>query len=61
MLWPLLGFVLFLVTCGGDGDPLASTEWRLIALGNADAPLAAAAGDAGAEFGDGAELTGWTG
>ena len=59
--WLLFGFALFLVACGSDGDPLAGSEWRLVALGDAAAPAEAAAGDAGAEFGAAGELTGWTG
>lgn len=38
MRWLLLGFLFLLVACGGEGNPLANTEWRLVALGNADAP-----------------------
>ena len=34
----LLGFVFLLAACGNEGNPLANTEWRLVALGNADAP-----------------------
>lgn len=44
MLWQLFGFVMFLVACGVEGDALAGTKWRLIALGDADAPAEAAAG-----------------
>ena len=40
-----------------DGDSLADTEWRLVALGNADD---AAAGNATAEF-TATDMTGWTG
>ena len=38
MPWPPHGFVFLLVACGSEGNPLADTEWRLVALGNADAP-----------------------
>ncbi len=32
----LLGFVLHPAACGREANPLADTEWRLTALGNAD-------------------------
>ena len=38
MRWLLLGFVFLLMACGGRENPLANTEWRLVALGDADAP-----------------------
>ena len=58
--WLLLGFVFLLVACGGEGNPLANTEWRLAALGNVDAP-AGALGNATAEFTTATDMTGWTG
>ncbi len=61
MRWLLLGFALLLVACGSAGNPLANTEWRLVALGNADAPDAVAGGNPTAEFTTATDLTGWTG
>lgn len=46
---------------GGEGNPLADTEWRLVALGSADAPAAVVGGDPTAEFTTAADMTGWTG
>ena len=61
MFWLLLGFVLLLAACGSEGNPLANTEWRLVALGYADAPAEVVAGDPTAEFTTGTDMTGWTG
>ena len=63
MRWLLPGLVLLLLAAcgGGDGNPLAGTEWRLVALGDAVAPAGATGDDATAEFSSGAEMTGWTG
>ena len=44
MHWLLFGFVSLLAACGSEGNPLANTEWRLVALGNADAPADAVLG-----------------
>ena len=60
MLWLLLAFVYLLAACGGEGNPLADTEWRLVALGNADAPDGVV-GDPTAEFTTATDMTGWTG
>ena len=46
---------------GTEGNPLANTEWRLVALGNADAPAEVAGGDPTAEFTTATDMTGWTG
>ena len=59
--WLLLGFVLLLAACGGEGNPLADTEWRLVALGDADAPAGVVEGNATAEFTAGGDMKGWTG
>ena len=59
--WLLLGFVLLLAVCGGEGSPLADTEWRLVALGDADSPSAVVGDDATAEFTTETDMTGWTG
>ena len=61
MRWLLSGFVLLLVACGSDENPLANTEWRLVALGNADAPAAVVGGDPTARFTTTTDMTGWTG
>ena len=61
MLWLLLGFVYLLVGCGSEGNPLANTEWRLVALGNADAPTEVVEGNATVEFTTATDMTGWTG
>ena len=60
MRWFLLGFMLLLVACGSEGDPLAGTEWRLVALGNADAPAEVVDGDATAEFTTDGDMKGLT-
>ena len=54
-------FLTHSLTCASEGNPLANTEWRLVALGNADAPTEVAAGDASAEFTTTTDMTGWTG
>ncbi len=59
--WLLLGFVFLLMACGGQGNPLANTEWRLIALGDADAPAEVVGGNPTAKFTTATDLTGWTG
>ena len=61
MRWLLLGFVLLLAACGSGENPLANTEWRLVALGNADAPDEVVAGNPTAEFTTTTDMTGWTG
>ena len=61
MRWLLPGLVLLLAACGGGENPLAGTEWRLVALGDADAPAAVVGGEPTAEFTSAAEMTGWTG
>ncbi len=61
MRWLLLGFVFLLVACGSEGNPLADTEWRLVALGNADAPAEVVGGDPTAEFTAAGDMKGWTG
>ena len=59
--WLLLGFLFLLVACGEGGNPLSDTEWRLVALGSADAPDDVVGGDATAEFTTARDMTGWTG
>ena len=61
MRWILLGFVFLLAACGSEENPLANTEWRLVALGNADAPAAVVGGNPTAEFTTATDMTGWTG
>ena len=61
MLWLLLGLVFLLMACGGRENPLANTEWRLIALGDAGAPAEVVGGNPTAKFTTATDLTGWTG
>ena len=61
MRWLLPGFVFLLVACGSEGNTLANTEWRLLALGVADAPAEVVGGNATAEFTTARDMTGWTG
>ena len=61
MRWLLPGLVLLLAACGSGENPLAGTEWRLVALGNAGAPAGVVGGDATAEFTTASDMTGWTG
>jgi heat shock protein HslJ len=61
MRWLLLAFMFLLMACGSEGSPLADTEWRLVALGNADAPAEVVVGDATAEFTAAGDMTGLTG
>ena len=60
MRWLLLAFVLLLAACGSEGNPLADTEWRLVALGDADTPAEVVGGNATAEFTAAGDMTGWT-
>ena len=51
-----------LAACGdGDGNPLANSAWRLVALGDADALAEVVGGDPTAEFTTVTDMTGWTG
>ena len=61
MRWLLLGFVFLLMACGSEGNPLADTEWRLVALGDANAPAEVVGGDPTAKFTTATDMTGWTG
>ncbi len=61
MFWVLFVFAFLIAACGGEGNPLANTEWRLVTLGNADAPTEVVAGNATAEFTTATDMTGWTG
>ena len=61
MRWLLPGFVFLLAACGSAGNPLADTEWRLVALGHADAPSEVVVGEPTAEFTTTGDMTGWTG
>ena len=49
------------VSDGGQGHPLAGTEWRLVALGDAGAPAEVVGGDPTARFTTDVDMTGWTG
>ena len=61
MRWLLLGFVFLLAACGGSGNPLANTEWRLVALGDANAPVEVVRDSPTAKFTTATDMTGWTG
>ena len=64
MFWVLFVFAFLIAACGDSGreeDPLANTEWRLVALGNADPPTEVVAGNPTAEFTTATDMTGWTG
>ncbi len=53
--------VFLLAACGAEENPLANTEWRLVALSNADAPAEVVVGDPTARFTTTTDMTGWTG
>lgn len=59
--WMLLCFVLLLAACSGEGNLLVGTEWRLVELGNADAPTPVVGGGPTARFTTDRDMTGWTG
>ena len=61
MFWILFIFALLIAACGSEENPLANTEWRLVALGNADAPAQVVEGNPTAKFTTDADMTGWTG
>ena len=61
MRWLLLGLVFLLTACDTGGNPLADTEWGLVALGHADAPSEVVGGDATARFTTATDMTGWMG
>ena len=61
MRWLLPGLVLLLAACGSGEHPLAGTEWRLVALGEAGAPARVVGGEPTAEFTTATDMTGWTG
>ena len=61
MRWLMLGFLFLFVACGDGGTPLSNTEWRLVALGNADAPDEVVEGNATVKFTTATDMTGWTG
>lgn len=61
MRWLLPGLVLLLAACGSEENPLAHTDWRLVALGDADAPSAVVVGDPTTRFTTDTDMTGWMG
>ena len=63
MRWFLLGLglVFLLLACDSEGNPLANTEWRLVAQGDAVALAGAVGGNPTAEFTTATDMTGWTG
>ncbi len=57
----LVALAFLLAACGGDGNPLADTDWVLVELGDADDPDAAVAGSSpDVQFSE-TGLGGWTG
>ena len=60
MRWLLLGLLFLLTACEGGENPLADTEWGLVALGHADPP-SVVVDDATAKFTTATDMTGWTG
>ena len=61
MFWLLFLFAFLIAGCSGEENPLANTEWQLVALGNAGAPTEVASGNPTAKFTTGTDMTGWTG
>ena len=61
VIWLLLGLVVLTFGCSDSGNPLSETEWRLVALGNSDAPDQVVDGDATVKFTTATDMTGWTG
>ena len=57
----LPSFMLLPVVCKSRGNPLANTEWQLVALGDAGTPAEVVAGNPTAEFTAVKDMTGWTG
>ena len=57
----LLGFLFLMAACGSEENPLANTEWRLVALGDADAPADVVGGDPTTRFTTATDMTGWMG
>ena len=58
ILTAMLG--LLLAACGAEA-PWTPTEWRLVALGDADAPAEVVGGDPTVRFTTETDMTGWTG
>ena len=61
MFWILFIFALLIAACSGEENPLANTEWQLVAMGNADSPTEVVAGNPSAKFTTATDMTGWTG
>lgn len=59
MHWVPLGLPLLLAACSGGENLPADSEWRLVALGDAGAPVESE-GDATVEFARGRNVTGWS-
>ncbi len=57
----LLVSALFSACDSEGGNPLANTEWRLVALGDAAAPADVVGGDPTLKFTTEMDMTGWTG
>ena len=61
MFWILFVFAFLIAACGGEENPLANTEWQLVAMGNAGAPTEVMTGNPTAKFTTDTDMTGWTG
>ena len=61
MFWILFILALLIAAFSGEENPLANTEWQLVAMGDADALTEVVAGNPTAEFTTDTDMTGWTG
>ena len=55
------GLVILVSACGTEENPLAGTQWRLVALGDVEAPVRVVEGQVTARFTTSTDVTGWTG
>ena len=60
-LLPCLGLVFLLLACDSEGNPLANTEWRLVAQADACSSPGAVGGNPTIEFTTATDMTGWNG
>ena len=61
MFWILFILAFLIVACSGEENPLANTEWQLVAMGKADSPTEVVEGSPTAKFTTDTDMTGWTG